>query len=218
MNTSTLQSRRVWLGGSLVAALLIVAAGWLMFIHPKLSSASSLRSQAQSEQFQETLLLSKTAALKKQSKDLASLRASLATSLAALPADSGLPALTDQLTAQATGDYLTLTSIAVGAVTVPGAAAGTATGTAASTTGGLYSIPITVISTGALAHQEAFLKAIEVTGPRRALITSAQLTATAGDSLDSSTSLTTQLTVFSSPRTPQELAQLQKLLNGDTSN
>lgn len=214
MTTSVLQSRRAWLGGGAVAALLIMAAGWLLLIQPELSSAASLRSQAQSAQFEDSLLLAKTAQLRKQSQNLGTMRTSLADALAALPSDSGLPAFTNQLTAQAAANQVTLTSIVVGAVTAPTTASGAP---ATSTTGAVYQIPVTIISTGTLANQEAFLKAIEVTGPRRALLTSTQLTVAAGArvaSIDNGASVTTQLTVFSAPRSPQESAALQKLLNG----
>ena len=39
-----LQDRRVWIGGGLVAALLLAVAGWFFAISPELSSADSLRS------------------------------------------------------------------------------------------------------------------------------------------------------------------------------
>ena len=151
MKTSVLQSRRAWLGGGVVVALVLVAAGWLLFIHPELSSAASLRSQAQAAQFEDSLLVAKTAQLRKQSQNLGTMRTGLADALAALPADSGLPAFTDQLAAQAASNNVALTSITVGAVTAPTTTAGAAT--PSTTAGAVYQIPVTIISVGPLANQ-----------------------------------------------------------------
>jgi Tfp pilus assembly protein PilO len=218
MNTNSLQSKRFWLVGGLVVALLIVAASWLMIIHPKLAATSSLHSQTQAEQLQESVLLAKTAKLKKQSENITALRADLAKSVAALPSDSGLPAFTQQLSAEASTYHVTLTSIVIGSITASTSTAGASGSTVATgtTVGGIYKIPVTIISTGTLADQIAFLNAIE-TGPRSALITSTQLAVGGGAvvaSIDAGASVTTQLAVFSAPQSPQQAAVLEKLLNG----
>jgi hypothetical protein len=69
-----------------------------------------------------------------------------------------------------------------------------------------------------LSGQLAFVRDIQVAGPRRALITGTQITPGAGSkttSIEQSSTFTTQLNIFSAPRTPAEIRQLQKLLSGD---
>jgi hypothetical protein len=67
-----------------------------------------------------------------------------------------------------------------------------------------------------LPRQLAFLQQVQA-GPRRALITSTQVTPGTGSkqaSVDSQASFSTQLTVFSAPQTPAQIRQLKKLLAG----
>jgi len=214
MNLS-LQDRRLWTAGGVVLALLIVAASWLLFIHPKMSSTSSLRSDTNAEQLRESVLRAKTAALKKQYDNIAAYRKELAASLDALPSDSGLPSFTDQLNSEAASSNVVLNSIVVSSVTAPPAASTTTT----TTPTGIYQIKVTLVSAGTLANQENFLNAV-ATGPRRTLISSSQLTDSAGSqvaSIDSGVTITTQLTVFSAPKTKQESDALETLLTGSPS-
>ena len=78
-------------------------------------------------------------------------------------------------------------------------------------------MPVTLIATGSAAHELAFLTDIQASGPRRALVTSAQLAPGAGSqvaSIDPSATMTVQLTIFAAPRSPEEAAQLAKQLSG----
>ena len=77
-------------------------------------------------------------------------------------------------------------------------------------------IPITLLSKGSNAHQLAFLKAIQVVGPRRALVAPPRWAAVLGGwrpSIDKSATMTTQLTIFSAPLDAAGRAQLAKLLS-----
>lgn len=211
------QDKRYWIGGSALAAVVIALAGWFVVISPQLSSASSLRAQADSVQQQNRLLESKIAGLKQQNDNLHTLTASLQDALAALPFDSGLPALTRELSGQAAQHRIDLTSIAVGSIG-PTSGVSTAGSGGGESTGALFAIPVTLLSTGSAKDSLAFLKAIQTDGPRRALITSTQLSPASGAadaSIDASTTMTTQLTVFTAPLTPPAEAQLEKLLSGD---
>lgn len=224
MGTASLQDRRLWIGGGALIAVILAAASWLLFIHPELSSASDLRSQRDDIVSQNDLAQGQNLRLEEQSHNLDSLKAKLTTALDALPPDSGLPAFTEELGKLAAATSVNLSSINVGAVTpanspggtaAPAPAATSTTGSTSSTTGGTgqYSITVTVQSTGTLVHQLTFLKAIE-SGPRRALVTSSQITESGGSrvaSVDSSASMTTQLTVFSAPMSTTEIKQLQSL-------
>ncbi|MDQ2749890.1 MAG: hypothetical protein M3Y44_10260 [Actinomycetota bacterium] len=221
--------KRFWVGGGAVAAVLLVVAGWFGAISPQLSGASSLRNQSDSVQQANGVLQSKIAALKQQNSTLHTLTAKLQAALDALPFDSGLPAFTRQVSSQAAQHRVALTSISVGtagpaaaAPAVPAAAVPAAAGPAAGATpvAALYSMPITLRSTGSAKDQLAFLQAIRLDGPRRALINSTDLSPGAGaasPSIDKSSTMITQLTIYSAPMTPQALAQLQKLLRGDLS-
>ena len=107
---------------------------------------------------------------------------------------------------------------ATGATT--GSTAGTAatgtTATAAGPAGQLFQIAFTVITSGSLAQQEAFLTAVQYAGPRTALVTSTQLGSgqnSETSAIGLSSSLTTQLDVFVAPQTPAVAAQLLKQLN-----
>ena len=207
--------------------MLIAAVGWFLVISPQLSSASSLRSQATAVDQQNSLLQAKVNKLKKANAGLSDLTASLQRALDALPFDSGLPALTRQLSAQARQHRVNLTSIGVGSINpivstpTPVTTAGSTAVTSAESSGRLFSIPVTLVSTGSLRGQLAFLAAVQADGPRRALVTSTVLAPASGSataSLDASCTITTQLTVFTAALSPQARAQLEKLLHGDISD
>ena len=223
MSVST-QDRRLWLCGGAIVAVLIVLLGWFYVIHPELSAASSHRDQAESARTQNIVLEGKNNKLKVQNDDAAALRAGLAAALAELPYDSGLPEFTRQVSAQATEHSMLLSSIVVGnAVPVVGPSTDDAGGgttdtaaTAAASTG-LVTIPITVIATGLGSSQLAFLTAIQVTGPRRALVTAVQIAPLGGGEAvgsDAESTLTLQLTTFSAPLSPAAQTELEKLLSG----
>lgn len=219
------QDKRVWLGGGALVAVLIAVASWFAVIHPQLSSAASLRTQAAEADAQNSLALVKVATLRNQAKDLGSLTAALTSALEALPPTSGLPAFTRQLSAQAKTSHVTVSGISIGSVNVTGSAGATTTAPSnaapTSAAGGLYAIPVTITSSGRLAGELAFLTAIQTVGPRRALVTSTQFAPGSGAkeaSIDGSATVTVQLSVFSAPLNPAQAAQLQKLLHGDVSN
>src|SRR6478752_3149796 len=109
------QSKRLWLGGGAVVAVVIVLIGWFGVIGPELSAAAATRDQADSARMQNVTLQAKNTKLKAQNDDVATLRASLANALAALPSDGGLPEFTRQISAQATSTSVVLTSIVVAA-------------------------------------------------------------------------------------------------------
>ena len=82
----------------------------------------------------------------------------------------------------------------------------------------MFAIPVTLVSTGSAVNQLAFLKAIQVDGPRRALVISTALAPASGAttaSIDASSTMTTQLSVFTAPLSSTAQAQLEKLLSGN---
>jgi hypothetical protein len=232
------QSKRLWLGGGAVVAVVIVLIGWFGVIGPELSAAAATRDQADSARMQNVTLQAKNTKLKEQNDDVATLRASLANALAALPSDGGLPEFTRQISAQATSTSVVLTSIVVAAA-APVAAATAATGTdstdtrGTTTTGatsaptaGLLQIAITVKATGLGDDLQAFLNEVQATGPRRALVIAVQLSPGGenggnggnggnGEDTKGLCTLNLSLNIFSAPLSPDAQAALEKLLSGN---
>ncbi|WP_375480185.1 hypothetical protein [uncultured Jatrophihabitans sp.] len=227
MKLESLQSRRTWIVGGLAVAILLVAASWLVVIHPKLSSASDTRAVADNNDVQNTQLMAKNSKLAQQQRNIGSLRNGLTAALAALPPTSALPEFTNEVTRSAVAKSVTLTNIGIGALapvaaaapvtptpaatstsTDPTTSAGAASGAAATTTPAVsqYQINVTLTTSGPLTRQLGFLRAVE-NGARRALITSTSFSG-AGDT----TTLTTQLNIFSAPMSADQVAQLRKLL------
>ena len=226
-----MQNQRLWLGGGAGVMVLILLVAWFGLINPQLTSTASIRDQSDSAQMQNNVLQAKNNKLRKENDDVANLRAGLAAALAELPSDGGLPAFTRQLSAQATANSVTLTSVIVGAAlplaAVAAAPAAPVTGAATTapvtpvtpvtSAGGLVQIPVSVVATGLGKNDIAFLKAIQVTGPRRALVTASQLVPTGGSAatgIDGPCTLSLTMTVFSAPLAPAAQAALQKLLSG----
>ena len=241
MNSAALQDRRVWIGGGVLLAVVLVAASWFLLISPERSSASDLRSQAANTDVQNSVMASKNAKLAKQNANIKGLRAKLVKAVDSLPPTSGLPEFTREATAFAKAAGVKLTGITIGGVSsVSGVAApttpdtsgedSTATpapsptassptpapgGVVTTTASGQYSISVTLVSQGSLVHQLTFLHALEV-GPRRVLVTSTQMGISASSrisSVDASTSMTAQLNIFSAPMSASQLASLNKLLS-----
>jgi hypothetical protein len=244
--TTRAQDKRFWLAGGAALAVLILAIGWFGLISPQRSSTSSLRAEADSAQAQNTVLAAKVAKLKQQNDGVGELKTELRTALGALPFDTGLPTFTRQVAGQATRSKVALTSISVGTAATtagaPAATTGTGTtgtgttgtgttgtgttgtagtgasgaGTAATGSGTVMAIPITLLSTGTSAHQLAFLKAVQVQGPRRALVSSTNLgggSAGGGSAVGKSTTMTIQMTIFTAPLDAAGRKQLLKLLS-----
>lgn len=236
------QDKRVWRGGAALLAVVIVLAGWFLVVDPQLSAASSARDQTVAADQRNQALQARNDDLKAKNDDHGALQAGLSAALAQLPSDGALPAFTRQLSAQATAAGVVLTSVIIGAATpvaaaggaVPSAAAAaaadpSATGAAAATPAaapaaaapaaapGLVQITITINATGLGRRDLAFLRAIQWTGPRRALVSALQLAPAGGDTkagIDGQCTLTTTLTIFSAPLSPSAQADLEKLLSG----
>jgi type IV pilus assembly protein PilO len=220
---------RLWVAGGAAGALLVALLAWLLVINPELSNASSLRDQTNAAQTQNTVLQAKVRALQAEDANKVKLTEEMRQALNALPITNGIDDLTRQLSGHAAAALVKIKAITVGApapVTLtggsatssssapPGAAAGGATA------GKLYSIAITLISEGSTPHQQAFLDRIQRIGPRRVLISSTQFAPGAAaltGSIESASTMTAQLQVFSSPQTPAQAEELARLL-GNGSN
>ena len=199
---------------------------WFLVVSPELSTTDDLREQTASVQTQNTVQQAKVAGLQNDFQDLNGLVATLGRVREGLPTGTGLPDLTRQLTAQAAAAKVSLTSIttaapllagspenpaaaAAAATTTPEAPAGEPATTGAESTtpapaAQLLAIPVTVVVQGELKGHRTFLNALQIDGPRRALVSSVVLApadGSAGASIDATTTMTLQLQVFVAPPT-----------------
>ncbi len=215
------QSEKTWIAGGLASAVVLTAAAWFGAIHPQLSSASALTNQRTDAEAQNTVLLVKTNRLRSDSKNVQDLSAQLAKRLGQLPTDSRYPELTAQLYSQAATAHVSLTSIAIGtAAAVNRGPAGAAGHSPASAAGNMFSVPVSIVSTGTLAAQRQFLELVQGSGPRAALVTSTKILPSAdqrGSSIVAGSNMTTNFTVFVAPQSPAMAAQLAKQLAAGTS-
>jgi hypothetical protein len=216
---------RLWIGGGTVAAVLVAAVAWMVVVNPKLSDASSLRSQTDAANTGNSVLQTKIDKLQQDKANLGALQKSLADAQAALPPDSGLAAFTRQIGEQAAAAHVTVTSITASAPAPVGgaspasaaAASDTATTPAASSSAapapaagasaataphGAYAIPVTIAVTGSQAADLRFLQGIQTGGGRAVLVTSTQLSGSGTDATGGTT-LTIQLQAFAVPQPVQ---------------
>lgn len=192
---------RAWAAGGAVVAVLMVVVTWLVIIGPARSDAQALRDDTLSVQQQNQVLAAKTNALRKLAENRTQLETDVRAALDALPTDVALPALNRQLAQQADARGVQLTSISVGAVAAP-----VSTGTTVAPAG-MLAVPLTIQTKGPALAQLLFLRDVQQTGPRAALVSSTSMDASENADLESDSSTTTQLTVFAASLSPgdQEL-------------
>lgn len=224
------ENPRIWVGGGIFVALLILVAGWLLFVGPQFATAAATQDEADQTVVSNTALRSKVTQLRSKDAHKAQLRASLATALTRLPTTNEVNTFADQLRRQATASRVVITSMALNTVTPvtpPTAAAPTAgasttaaaaspaaaTGTGAAGTK-VFAVQWTLTTSGALAGQRAFLSAVQNSGPRAAVVSSTALTTDQGGaaSIVRGSEMTTVLTVFVTPQTAAEAKTLNALL------
>ncbi len=204
-------NEKVWIGGGVVAAVLVAAMAWMLLIGPERSSASSLREQTVSAQDQNNILRSKLAKLRKDNANLPKLAAKFKDVRAGLPTAGAMTTFTRQLTAEATEHHLSL-----GAITLGGPKSAGVGGTTTSTATGLEAIPVTLTVAGSADNLQSFLSEVQYSGARRVLISSIQLAPSSSSgvaSINAAASATIQLSVFSAPLSAAQDAQLQKQLS-----
>jgi Tfp pilus assembly protein PilO len=209
---------RVWIAGSVGIALVVALLGWFMFIGPTLSDSSSLRQQTATAEQANGRLRADIATLQEQRTGLPTLVNKLTQARLQLPVTDALPLFARSTNAHARASHIALTSMTVGLVTPVDASGGLATPTAQTNPAGhLFAIPVTIVSTGRYDNQVRFLAGLQRLGPRVALVTGVRFAptdqATLPD-LDQLSSLTTSMSVFVAPLTPQQNEQLAKQLAG----
>jgi Tfp pilus assembly protein PilO len=214
-----LSDTRVWIAGSAGVALVVALLGWFAFIGPTLSDSSALRQQTATAQQVNSKLRADIETLKAQRTGLPALVNKLTHARLQLPVTDALPSFARSANAHARATHIALTSMTVGSVIPVDASGGLATTTAqvGNPAGHLFAIPVTIVSNGPYNNQLRFLAGLQKLGPRVVLITGARFApsdqATLPD-LDQQSSLTTSMSVFVAPLTPQQNEQLAKQLAG----
>ncbi|MCU1431895.1 MAG: hypothetical protein JWP95_1000 [Actinotalea sp.] len=193
-----------WVAGSVVLALLMMAAAWLLAISPKLEAAAELRFEAEAAQSQADQLQITLAGLKNDFANIEEFRNELSVLQVQLPREAELSNLTRQINGLATQSQVLLSAVAPGtptAVAPPGGvdplaqpvapaegepqAATDETGAvvpppvdpAVLAVQGLYSIPLQVTVVGGYGQTLDFLNRLQVENPRLLLVSSFVATA-----------------------------------------
>lgn len=210
-------NERVWIGGGVIATLLLAGGLWSFVVSPQLDNVDSLKAQTADAQVQNLALQGNVSRLKAQYDHIADVKRELNAVHEQLPAQNALAQLTAQLSAQARAHHVSLTQynaanpqpVAPPTATTAAAAAPASTApaavpaTGASPASGLYAIQVSVIVTGKVPDELGFVRAVQKDGPRTALVTSTQLqsgSSTGGSgSGTGGSSLTLQMDVFVAP-------------------
>lgn len=181
------QIERLWLFAGGVAALLLLLAGWFLFIGPQRSDTNSVNGQVHQVQSQNAVLRGKIAQLRSQNANLAQYQAEVKQARQALPDSSGLSDFLRTLQAIGSATQTNVTTLSVGAPTnlngtqggsapasTSSAKSSTSKATGASANGGLgpiYQLPITLAVTGSTAQLDEFLGQLQSVQPRAVLVT-----------------------------------------------
>lgn len=100
-----------WIALSVIASLVVLAAGWFLLISPKHSQVASLKSDAANAEVQNSQLQTKLSVLRAQQKGIAAENAALAKLANKIPTTADLPGLLRKLTTSATDANVILTSL-----------------------------------------------------------------------------------------------------------
>lgn len=161
-----------WIAATAAAALLVLVAGWMLFVHPRHSQAADLRAQAVQNQEQTSKLKLTLQQLTAEAAQLPQYRSTLATLDSAIPGTPALPTLIRQLTTVARTSGVTLFAIspdpvepyqAPGAKSSSSASGRSTAGSASAISGvtGLAQIPIELKIDGTYPAIEEFLSGLE---------------------------------------------------------
>ena len=175
-----------WIALTVVAAVAVLAAGWVLLVTPKRSEAADLRQQASTQSASNEQLRIQLSMLKAQAKELPKEQAKLAAVAAKLPDNPAQPELLRALAAAADGAGVALVSVSPAALTPVVAAtpaapsadatAGPAVAAKVAAASTLMAMPLTLVVAGDYFQVEQFVAAIENL-PRAMRITNLALAA-----------------------------------------
>lgn len=183
----TRSSTRLWVAGTVVVALVVVAASWFGLVAPKRAEAAGLQQQTVDTDAQNADLQTRIAELEAQFEDLPERRAELAEVRRSMPVTPDLPTLVRDLDDMADRTGVTLMNVAPGqplAVVDPSATPEAVTpeaGTDAAAADGtvtpavpagpqLYQLPTTVVVVGEFFKAELFLRELQAEMKRALLV------------------------------------------------
>jgi len=162
---------RSYIALTVVAAVAVLAAGWVLLVSPKKAEAADLRQQAAGQSATNDQLRNQLSVLKAQAKDLPKEQAKLALVAAKLPDSAAQPELLRALVAAADGAGVRLVSVSPAGVTpvVATTTAAAPTGDSAApvvaakgpSPGTLLAMPLTLSVSGDYFQVERFVAAIE---------------------------------------------------------
>lgn len=213
----TKQLERVWVAGTVLVAVLLVAIGYFALISPERGKTHDLQSQVADATLQNTQLRNEVARLASDNENLSKYRSDLATAQQALPSTSGIPDFLNTLQ-QIDATTGVSTSVTVGPPTDVTGLSGTSSAT--SGTGGtgtptlgsahIYALPLTAQVSGSVDDLNAFLNQLQSVQPRAVLVSQITETSGAGSggSTRGSTNLQLTMQAFVAPTNPLEDAQL----------
>ena len=138
-----------WIALSVVASLVVLAAGWFLLISPKHSQVAGLKSDAANAETQNSQLQTKLTVLRSQQKGITAENAALAKLADKIPTTPDLPSLLRKLTASATDSNVDLTSLTP------------ATPSPMISAPGISSITIAMVVTGKYFDVEQYLSDLE---------------------------------------------------------
>ncbi len=176
MNTNS--SNRLWIIGSMLLTIAIVAMGWMLGISPKLSEAGAADQQLAAAQSQNVVHETELATIKKQFEQLPELKSQLSTLRASIPADDALSSFLDELHALEQQNKVSLTDFKAGDgqpyTPVKSIVSTVSTTNPLVTPENFVAIGVGVTVTGDNANIMSFINGVQ-TGPRLFLVTTLKL-------------------------------------------
>jgi Tfp pilus assembly protein PilO len=157
---------RRWLVIGVVAAIVVLAAGWLLVVKPQKGKVSDLNAQAATQVSANDLLLTQISALQSEQKELPQQQLTLQKFSTEIPNSTAEPTFVRQITTAAQRSDVELVSIAPGTPAPVSATAATGSSTLSSAApaaadGTLYQLPIQLGIIGSYANAESFFNALE---------------------------------------------------------
>ena len=174
---------QIWLGGGIVAIVVLVVASWLLLISPKFAEADEVQTEADDSLIQLTRLKKEVAALVAQEKKKRTYEAALKDKQKALPSTYDIPVFLRAL--QDSGNEV---NVAVGGFTV---GSPETSGTVSSA----VELPLSVTVEGSVTDLSRFLVRLQNVQDRAVLLSSVSLSTGAGDD-DGTASANLTLTAF----------------------
>jgi Tfp pilus assembly protein PilO len=152
------QVNQLWMLAGVAAVALLGVVTWFFAVSPQRTDAAALEAQTQLADEQVNTLRTRTVKLTAEKANLPTLKRDLEARQAALPSNSGVPAFLRQL--QATGTSI---GVDISGITVsdPAPKEGSAS---------VWELPIQLTAQGTVVQLDGFLKQLQGTGQKRAVL------------------------------------------------